>query len=82
MSIGSAVRIGNRKRTFRTLASLYRRLGPIPPARMRLSPPPGMAEEHHILEIAEREDRLCELVDGVLVALHALFARTAKRKSR
>lgn len=38
-----------------------------PLARVRLSPPPGMAEEHHILEIAEREDRLCELVDGVLI---------------
>jgi Uma2 family endonuclease len=26
-----------------------------------------MAEEHHVLEIENREDRLCELVDGVLI---------------
>jgi Uma2 family endonuclease len=56
-----------RKKTFRTLESLFRRLGPIPPARVRLSPAPGTAEEHHLLEIAAKEDRLCELVDGVLI---------------
>lgn len=55
------------KKTYRTLASLFRRLGPIPPARVRLSPAPGTAEEHHVLEIAKREDRSCELVDGVLI---------------
>jgi Uma2 family endonuclease len=58
---------GTRKKTFRTLASLFRRLGPIPPSRIRLSPAPGSAEERHVLEIAAREDRLCELVDGVLI---------------
>jgi Uma2 family endonuclease len=56
-----------RKPRYRTLASLYRRLGPIPPARIRLSPPPGAAEEHHVLEIEQQEGRLCELVDGVLI---------------
>jgi Uma2 family endonuclease len=49
------------------LESLFRRIGPIPPNRVRLSPPPGTAQEHHVLEIADREDRLCELVDGVLI---------------
>jgi Uma2 family endonuclease len=60
-------RISSRRPVYRTLAALYRRIGPIPPARIRLSPPPGLAEEHHVLEIAEQENRLCELVDGVLI---------------
>ncbi len=54
-------------KTYRTLASLFRRLGPIAPARVRLCPAPGTAEEHHVLEIEAKEDRLCELVDGVLI---------------
>jgi Uma2 family endonuclease len=67
MAQSTASSPGNRKRTYRTLESLFRRLGPIPPARVRLSPAPGTAEEHHVLEIAAKEDRLCELVDGVLI---------------
>jgi Uma2 family endonuclease len=67
MAQSTASSPGNRKRTYRTLESLFRRLGPIPPSRVRLSPAPGTAEEHHVLEIAAREDRLCELVDGVLI---------------
>ena len=65
--MSTAARLGKRRPVFRTLESLFRRLGPIPPARVRLTPPPGMAEEHHVIEIEEREDRLCELVDGVLI---------------
>ncbi len=32
-----------------------------------MSPPPGTATERDVLEIAAREKKLCELVDGVLV---------------
>ena len=67
MSMSTAPRLGKRRPVYRTLESLFRRLGPIPPARIRLTPPPGMAEEHHVIEIEERENRLCELVDGVLI---------------
>lgn len=54
-------------RPLRTLADLLNRLGQVPPERIRFHPPPGTACEHDVLEIAAREDRLCELVDGVLV---------------
>jgi Uma2 family endonuclease len=35
--------------------------------RIRLRPLPGTATEHDVLDIERRENRLCELVDGVLV---------------
>jgi Uma2 family endonuclease len=50
-----------------TLADLQRHLGGIPLERIRLYPPPGMATEQDALDIADHEDRLCELVDGILV---------------
>jgi Uma2 family endonuclease len=53
--------------TIRTLADLLDRLGRVPLERIRFHPPPGTATERDVLEIAARENRLCELVDGVLV---------------
>jgi Uma2 family endonuclease len=50
-----------------TVADLLAHLGDIPPARIRLHPPPGTATEQDVLDIQARTDRLCELVDGVLV---------------
>ena len=50
-----------------TLADLLDRFGPIPAERIRTSPPPGTATEQDVIDIEERESRLCELVDGVLV---------------
>ncbi len=50
-----------------TLADLLERLGGIPPDRVRFHPPPGTATEQDVIEIERRENRLCELVDGVLV---------------
>jgi Uma2 family endonuclease len=44
-----------------------RRFGAIPLHRIRLIPPPGTATERDVIEIREHEDRLCELLDGVLV---------------
>jgi Uma2 family endonuclease len=49
------------------LADLVERLGGISLARIRFQPPPGLATEKDVLAIASHEDRLCELVDGVLV---------------
>lgn len=50
-----------------TLSDLQRHLGGVALDRIRLYPPPGMATEEDVLAIKNREDRLCELVDGVLV---------------
>jgi Uma2 family endonuclease len=50
-----------------TLAGLLHRLGDIPPERVLLKPPPGTATEADLLELLEHHDRICELVDGVLV---------------
>ena len=50
-----------------TLADLLERFGPIPVARIRYDPPPGTATEADVLALEAREDRLFELVDGVLV---------------
>ena len=50
-----------------TAVDLAARFGPIPLHRIRNNPPPGTAREEDVVEIHDREDRLCELVDGVLV---------------
>jgi Uma2 family endonuclease len=50
-----------------TAADLIRHLGDIPAERIRLIPPPGTATEEDVIAIQDKEDRLCELVDGVLV---------------
>src|SRR5207237_375641 len=50
-----------------TLADLLRQLGDIAPGRVRFPPALGQASEQDVLDIERREDRLCELVDGVLV---------------
>ena len=51
----------------RTMADLLARLGHIPLERIRFQPAPGTATEQDILDVERREDRLCEMVDGVLV---------------
>jgi Uma2 family endonuclease len=50
-----------------TIADLAERLGPMPPGRIRFDPAPGTAHERDVVEIYNREKRLCELADGVLV---------------
>src|SRR5437763_3015271 len=50
-----------------TLADLLERFGAIPAARIRYDPPPGTATEQDVVAIEARENRLFELVDGVLV---------------
>jgi Uma2 family endonuclease len=50
-----------------TLADLIDRLGGIPLDRVRARPAPGTATEADVVEVELRENRLCELVDGVLV---------------
>jgi Uma2 family endonuclease len=50
-----------------TVSDLLHHLGDIPPERVRLQPPPDTATEADVIAVHSREDRLCELVDGVLV---------------
>jgi Uma2 family endonuclease len=50
-----------------TLSDLLDRFGPIPAARIRWNPPPGEATEQDVVEIELHEDRLFELIDGVLL---------------
>lgn len=50
-----------------TVADLTLHFGPILHVRIRQSPPPGLAVEQDAIDIYERERRLFELIDGVLV---------------
>ena len=50
-----------------TLADLLAATRGIPPHRIRLQPPPGSATEQDVLSVHDRESRLCELIDGILV---------------
>jgi len=50
-----------------TVADLLDRLGNVPADRVRLHPAPGTATEADVIAIEAKEDRLFELVDGVLV---------------
>jgi Uma2 family endonuclease len=51
----------------RTLADLLDRLGGVPLDRIRFRPYPGTATVQDVIDIQAHEDRLCELIDGVLV---------------
>ncbi len=50
-----------------TLAKLVERLGGVPLERIRFRPYPGTATEEDVIRIEAQENRLCELVEGVLV---------------
>jgi len=52
---------------FRTMADLSNEMGDIPPERILLNPAPGTATEQDVLDLDDHHDRLCELIDGVLV---------------
>jgi Uma2 family endonuclease len=53
--------------TAETIADLLRDLGDVPPERVRMKPPPGTATEQDAVDLADRQKRFCEFVDGVLV---------------
>jgi Uma2 family endonuclease len=52
---------------FRTVADLLDHLGRVSPARVRFQPWPGTATVRDVVAIHDAENRLFELVDGVLV---------------
>ena len=47
-----------------TVADLLRRLGGVPASRVRLVPTPGTATEKDVINVLDRENRPCELVEG------------------
>lgn len=49
------------------MGELLHLLGGISPYRVRLKPTPGTATEADLLEVLDRTNVICELVDGVLV---------------
>jgi Uma2 family endonuclease len=53
--------------SIKTLADLLRRLGSVPLDRIRFHPYPGTATVQDVIDIEQREGKLCELVAGVLV---------------
>jgi Uma2 family endonuclease len=53
--------------SIKTLADLVERLGGVPLDRIRFHPFPGTATVQNVIDIQEREGRLCELVEGVLL---------------
>jgi Uma2 family endonuclease len=50
-----------------TVADLHRRFGPITFERIRQNPPPGFGTVDDVVRLNDHEDRLYELVDGILV---------------
>ena len=60
MAVATAAKLDN-------LQDLVERLGNIPLSRVRLIPPLGLATEADVIEAERDQNRLCELVDGVLV---------------
>jgi Uma2 family endonuclease len=50
-----------------TLQEIFARVGDVPYWRIRSDPPPGTATEEDVERIRCQEDRLYELIDGVLV---------------
>jgi Uma2 family endonuclease len=60
-------RVINRPAKIRTIADLLRPLGNVPADRVWFDPLPGTATEQDVIDIEVHQNRLCELVDGVLV---------------
>ncbi len=50
-----------------TLGDLVEKFGPIPLSRIRMTPFPGTATEEDAVAIQDRENRSCELIDGILL---------------
>jgi Uma2 family endonuclease len=50
-----------------TLADVLKQLGGVSPRRVRMHPAPGTATEGDLLAVLDHGNRLCELVDGILV---------------
>jgi Uma2 family endonuclease len=63
----TAVATANPTPPIRTFADLMRRLGGVRPERIRFPLHAGLATVEDVCEVADKEQCLCELVEGVLV---------------
>lgn len=63
------------------VSDLLYQLGDIPAYCARLQPAPGTATEADVVTVHDRESRLCELVDGVLVEKTILGQSTVAQNS-
>jgi Uma2 family endonuclease len=61
------IRLKGSSQAIVNLQDLIDELGDIAPQRIRFRPPPGTAKEKHVVQVHDHDNRLCELVDGVLV---------------
>jgi Uma2 family endonuclease len=59
--------IPTKARRFDNAAEWHRALGDVPLERIIFDPWPGTATEADLLRFVERDNRLCELIDGTLV---------------
>lgn len=59
--------IANQPNPSWTIEQLRRHFGMIPAERILVEPPPGTATEKDVIFMDDHRNRLCELVDGVLV---------------
>jgi Uma2 family endonuclease len=59
----SSAGLGTAAELLRVMVSL----GDIPPERVRLHPVPGTATEQDVLDADTHDNRICELIDGILV---------------
>ena len=65
--MATTTRPRNASRKIWTVADLHHRFGPIPFERIRQNPPPGCGTVDDVVRLNDHEDRLYELVDGILV---------------
>ena len=65
-----------------TVADLHRKFGPIPFERIRQDPPPGRGTVEDVDRLNNHEDRLYELVDGILVEKTVGFEESVHRRER
>lgn len=63
--------------TMRTLSDLLARLGDVPLDRIRFQPRPGTATVQDVIDLADHQGVLCELIEGVLVEKAAGFTESA-----
>jgi Uma2 family endonuclease len=50
-----------------TVADVLARVGNVPPERIRVNPAPGTATIQDVIDLDDHQDRICELVDGILL---------------